>query len=311
MGNPTSPPAQQGSGLRGTITIQFISTGQSEVVFAWGGHIGSALEWGQGNSATAISGSPYHMRLISLDGSGGNQDRSLKASAVAGDFITVKKITDPASDTTTVFNYTLTGPNNVNQQFTLTGGQQQTFGPFFDGTYTVPEAAPPAGWVLTNLTIADPDNDGTVDIPTRTATIGLDLGENPLVTFTNSFSVTPTVSTTIFNAATNAAIPGSPPHAALGTSVYDTATLGGLINGVTPTGMVTYEFFQTIDGTGPHVDEVVNLVNGVIPHSTATAALVAGSYSYIAIYSGDSHYKMATGPVEPLIIDKGTLSLTT
>src|SRR5262245_42699792 len=86
MGNPTAPPAQQGSALTGTITIQFISTGQSEVVLAWGGHIGSALEWGKGNSATAISGSPYHMRLISLDGGGGNQDRSLKAAAVAGDF---------------------------------------------------------------------------------------------------------------------------------------------------------------------------------------------------------------------------------
>src|SRR5262249_36643475 len=133
MGNPTAPPAQQGSALMGTITIQFISTGQSEVVLSWAGHIGSALDWGQGNSATAISGSPYHMRLISFDGSGGNQDRSLKASAVAGDFLTVAKVTNPSSDTTTVFNYTLTGPNNVNQQFTLTGGQQKQFGPFFDG----------------------------------------------------------------------------------------------------------------------------------------------------------------------------------
>ncbi|MES2088834.1 MAG: hypothetical protein V4532_02440, partial [Pseudomonadota bacterium] len=29
-----------------------------------------------------ISGSPYHMRLVDLDGSGGNQDRSLSADAV-------------------------------------------------------------------------------------------------------------------------------------------------------------------------------------------------------------------------------------
>jgi hypothetical protein len=49
---------------------------------AWGGHIARAVDWGTGNSASGISGSPYHTRLISLDGSGGNQDRSLSANAV-------------------------------------------------------------------------------------------------------------------------------------------------------------------------------------------------------------------------------------
>src|SRR5262245_19119915 len=82
MGNPTAPPAQQGSALMATITIKFISTGQSEVVFAWGGHIGSARDWGQGNSATAISGPPYHMRVIDLDGGGGNQEPTVKDADV-------------------------------------------------------------------------------------------------------------------------------------------------------------------------------------------------------------------------------------
>ena len=54
--------------------------------FAWGGHIGSRLDWGftngVPNSAGGISGSPYHTRLLELDGSGGNQDRSLSAAAV-------------------------------------------------------------------------------------------------------------------------------------------------------------------------------------------------------------------------------------
>jgi HYR domain-containing protein len=52
------------------------------VLFAWGGHIGRGLDWGQGNSAGGISGSPYHTRVIALDGSSGNQDRSLSAGAV-------------------------------------------------------------------------------------------------------------------------------------------------------------------------------------------------------------------------------------
>lgn len=63
------------------ITINFTAA-NSTVVMAWGGHIARAVDWGQGNSASGISGSPYHTRLISLDGSGGNQDRSLSAAAV-------------------------------------------------------------------------------------------------------------------------------------------------------------------------------------------------------------------------------------
>lgn len=63
------------------ITVNFTAS-SSTVVMAWGGHIARAVDWGQGNSASGISGSPYHTRLISLDGSGGNQDRSLSANAV-------------------------------------------------------------------------------------------------------------------------------------------------------------------------------------------------------------------------------------
>lgn len=61
------------------------------VVISWGGHIAKGEGvWGNGNSASAVEGSPYHTRLISwdLDGDGnnqtsiGNQDRSLSAAAV-------------------------------------------------------------------------------------------------------------------------------------------------------------------------------------------------------------------------------------
>src|SRR5262249_5250082 len=38
----------------------------SDVVIAWGGHIATRADWGTNNSATSISGSPYHTRLIEL-----------------------------------------------------------------------------------------------------------------------------------------------------------------------------------------------------------------------------------------------------
>ena len=64
-----------------SVTINFTATNATALV-AWGGHIATQIDWGAGNSAGAISGSPYHMRLLDLDGSGGNQDRSLKAAAI-------------------------------------------------------------------------------------------------------------------------------------------------------------------------------------------------------------------------------------
>ena len=67
-----------------------------------------ALDWGAGNSAVAISGSPYHMRLIDLDGSGGNQDRSLSAAAVIfpGSITIIK---DAAPNGPQDFGFTATG----------------------------------------------------------------------------------------------------------------------------------------------------------------------------------------------------------
>ena len=69
------------SGTRSVI-VTFTATDPT-VLIAWGGHIASQIDWGAGNSAGAISGSPYHMRLLILDTFQlGNQDRSLKAAAI-------------------------------------------------------------------------------------------------------------------------------------------------------------------------------------------------------------------------------------
>ncbi|HXF48904.1 MAG TPA: HYR domain-containing protein [Verrucomicrobiae bacterium] len=70
------------------ITVYFRADGLTAVL-SWGGHIGSRLDWGYEpdgtpRSAGGISGSPYHMRLIDWNLNNlGNQDRSLKADAVA------------------------------------------------------------------------------------------------------------------------------------------------------------------------------------------------------------------------------------
>jgi hypothetical protein len=98
--------AQAETVIRVTFTLK-----SSTAVLAWGGHIARGLDW-NGQSASAISGSPYHMRLKAWSqGNVGNQDRSLAAGAVQAEASTI--ITQP-SDTTT-FSATL------NDTATVTG----------------------------------------------------------------------------------------------------------------------------------------------------------------------------------------------
>lgn len=82
------------------VQLTFSATSPNPVL-AWGGHIASRLDWGCADgerSASAISGSPYHMRIKSaiINGTAvslGNQDRSLSASAVV--FLTSNISTTP------------------------------------------------------------------------------------------------------------------------------------------------------------------------------------------------------------------------
>lgn len=41
---------------------------QNSLVLAWGGHISTQVVWGEGNSATSIAGSPYHMFVPKCNG---------------------------------------------------------------------------------------------------------------------------------------------------------------------------------------------------------------------------------------------------
>lgn len=89
------------------IIITFTSTVPNPVI-AWGGHISTRLDWGINNSAVSINGSPYHMRLISINGDGGNQDRALMTDAVT--YPAVVKIIKVASPQNPQdFTFTTTG----------------------------------------------------------------------------------------------------------------------------------------------------------------------------------------------------------
>jgi hypothetical protein len=71
-------------------TVRFQSTG-SAVLMAWGGHLAQSAFWnvasgGERDGAGEVSGAPWHMRTLQLDGSGNkNQDRSIQPSAIVGE----------------------------------------------------------------------------------------------------------------------------------------------------------------------------------------------------------------------------------
>lgn len=162
-------------------------------VLAWAGHIASRADWGVANSAVAISGSPFHMRLIDLDGSGGNQDRSLSNEAVIfPGSITVVKQAAPEGPTS--FGFTSTG-GSLPGSFSLVddGSASNTLavtGIMTFGTHTVTEAATP-GWTLTSLSCTDPTGGTTTS--GRTATIVMAEGDNVVCTFGNTRNASITV----------------------------------------------------------------------------------------------------------------------
>ena len=70
--------------------VRFTSTG-SAVLLAWGGHLAQSAYWdtaggGARDGAAMVSGAPWHMRTLKLDGAGNkNQDRSIQPSAIVGE----------------------------------------------------------------------------------------------------------------------------------------------------------------------------------------------------------------------------------
>ena len=186
-----------GGDLATQITISFTTT-VANPVLAWGGHIGTRVDWGNGNSAISVPGSPYHMRFIDLDGSGGNQDRSLSAGAVIFP-AALTIIKDAVPNDPTDFDFTTTGPeisdfsldddaegtlpNSITFPLTLFGAAN---------TRTVIEIDPSPGFLLTALVCTeDPgglgqDDNSTTDLGAAEATIIAEEGEIIVCTYTNT-----------------------------------------------------------------------------------------------------------------------------
>jgi hypothetical protein len=88
-----SGPTHAGS-VNGNSTAEFLvkfTSKGSAVEMSWGGHLAQSAFWnlsagGQRDGAGEVSGAPWHMRTLQLDGAGNrNQDRSIQPSAIVGE----------------------------------------------------------------------------------------------------------------------------------------------------------------------------------------------------------------------------------
>src|SRR5690349_2184134 len=222
--NPGSPYTLSGSyaGNSSTaITVQFTATATTAVL-AWSGHVSTRLNWGAPNSAIAINGSPYHMRLTSISCSGagevcnvGNQDHQLSADAVFFPIqLTIIKETNPDDAQTKTFNYTSTGSNIGSFSLTPANGTtpaQQIFNLTDLTARTVTESDPHATAPEFNLTnLACTQTDGglgtgslTTNLGTRTVSFTPNEGQFISCTFTNTEDFTATRGKIIVDKVTN------------------------------------------------------------------------------------------------------------
>ncbi len=192
----TTPGSYAGN-TKTSITV-FFTANSTDIVMAWGGHIAERDDWGLDNSAAAISGSPYHMRILSWrdetnndDLNVGNTDRSLSADAVIfpASITIIKEATPQGS---TVFECTAS-PSPLTNFSLVDDGTSANTKVFSDitnfTTYTVTEIVP-LGWALLSeggivCSVTSP-NGGSQDV-TSPPSVLIDLkeGENVTCTFFN------------------------------------------------------------------------------------------------------------------------------
>jgi len=136
---------------------------QANAVLTWGGHISTPADWGSGNTASDIKGSPYHMSNISLNDSlggtvaGGGQDVQLSAAAVfVPSLINVTKISNAGG--TFAFESDIDGMlllpiGDVASPWSLVRDQSKTIDAMKKGTVIITETTLPAGdWRIKSIT---------------------------------------------------------------------------------------------------------------------------------------------------------------
>jgi hypothetical protein len=196
-----------------TATINFTLTGCQQgcnVLVYFDGHLAvggddntTGVHWGPSLGSSAISGGPYHIKGVKLDGDGGSLDNQIKGADVLlpppeTGAITIVKDAVPNGATDFAFTTTGAGLSNFSLDDDADGtlANSITFSDLASGSYAVTELAA-AGFLLTSLQCTDSSGGTTVN--GATATIDLADGETVTCTFTNTKDATLTLVKEVVN----------------------------------------------------------------------------------------------------------------
>lgn len=252
------------------VTIHFTITagGDPTATITWSGHISSEIDYGFGNSASAISGAPYHFSLVDTAGAfgcdTGNRDNQLMAAAIQ--FGTIVVIKDALPNSATPFDFDLDALNNLHDDFTLTDDGVGT-----DNTYTnhVPPGAvtltetPVAGWNLSDISC-------TVAGQETATSVTVNVADHTTVTctFTNSRTASLEVDKLwVINGGTPVAEGSEPAHLGLN------ATL--LLDDVAKDWDTAYTSY--LQGAQVEIDENVTFGNALCRWTTAEEGRLTGT----------------------------------
>ena len=97
---------------------------------------------------------------------------------------------------------------------------------------------------------------------------------------------------------------------ATGATAYDTSSVDG-VEGFTPTGSVTYSFFDNGTCSGMPPRPTPRTLRRRRPQLRHDGRLGAGSYSFAAAYSGDANYSASTSSCEPFGVAQASASTGT
>src|SRR2546426_6298564 len=282
-----------------TVIRVTFTAASATAVLAWGGHIAEASVWGAGNSAGAINGSPYHMRLKTWSlGNLGNQDRALAAGAVVVQKATPTLVTAPQPSSATV-------GATLNDDATLAGGfgtlggtiTVKLFSPSdasCQGTAAYTDAITVSGAATYHTATQGTNAGGFTANATGTwnwtADYSGDGNNDPASKGCGTEPVTVNKATVTFSTAPQ------PSSATVGATLNDDATLAGGFGSLG--GTITFKLYSpnapTCTGTPAYRDVVT--VNGAATYHTATqgdnpggsTATALGTWNWTADYSGDA-----------------------
>ncbi len=286
------PAGPEGSALKVSVRITFApNAGQDDVLIAWGGHVASQIDWGAGDSASGISGAPYHMRLLSLDGSGGNKDRSIQGSAIPP----TPTITTQVSDSSIVVGQSITDTAALSGSSAVTGtvkffvcgpgGSQpdcSTGGAQVGGTVII------SGGSATSAAFMPADTGAycfrAEYTPDASANYSPFNHTNTTTECFTAISASPTLTTT-----------PNPASGSTGTTLNDIANLSG---GFNPTGTITFKLYnpsdETCSGTPAFTQTIAVNGNGAYNTTSSFVANAVGTWRWTASYSGDSNNNPAS-----------------